>query len=74
MKLRETAGVFDLVERLATYVEDGVLEGVQASSPLQELRRDVPLQSNYFCSVRCTSCGREFQLMMDTNRGVGDWF
>jgi hypothetical protein len=74
VKLREAAGFFDLTERLATYVEDGVLEVLQASSPLRELHRDVPLQSNYFCSVRCTSCAREFQLMMDTNRGTGNWF
>jgi hypothetical protein len=74
VKLRDPAGFFDLAEHLATDVEDGVLEVVQESSPLRELRRDVPLQSSYFCSIKCTSCGRAFQLMMNTTRGVGDWF
>jgi hypothetical protein len=74
VKMRQTADLFDLTEQLAPYVEGGKLEVIQASSPLPELRRDGPLKDSYFFVLRCTSCGREFQLTMDKNKGTGDWF
>ena len=73
LRLREPGDLFELAERLAPYVEDGVLEVLQASSPLLDVRRDLPLRERYFYSLRCTRCGREFQLIMDTQRGAGDW-
>jgi hypothetical protein len=74
VRLRQASDLFDLAEQLAPYVEGSALEVVQASSPLPELRRDLPLKGNYFYVLRCTRCGLEFQLTMDTNRGTGNWF
>jgi len=74
VKLRQPDEFFNLAEQLAAYVADSALEVVQASKPLADLRRDVPLKDNYFAALRCTRCGREFQLNMDTAHGAGQWF
>jgi len=74
VKLRQNSDLFDLAEQVAPYVADGALEVVQASSPLPELRRDLPVKSSYFYVLRCTRCGREFQWTMDTAHGGGQWF
>jgi hypothetical protein len=73
-KLRSSTDLFDLVERLAPLVEDGALEVVQASSPLLEVRRDWPVKDKYFYALRCTRCGRDFQLMMDMGHSAGEWY
>jgi hypothetical protein len=74
VKMRQTDDLFDLAEQLAPYVDGGMLEVIQASSPLPELRRDRPVKVSYFYVLRCTRCGREFQLSMDTHRLAGQWF
>jgi len=71
--LREPAQLFDLAERLCGYLSGGTLQIVQASSPIDQLRREMPLQDTYFFALRCTACGREFQLNMDTHHANGQW-
>ena len=72
-KLREPNEFFDLVEKLRGYIAAGTVEIVQANSPIEDLRADAPLQDNYFFVLRCTRCGKEFELSMDTYRGHGQW-
>ena len=72
-RLGEPAQLFDLADRLRRYATGGTLQIVQASSPIDELRRDMPMTDTYFFALRCTGCGREFQLNMDTYHGNGRW-
>jgi hypothetical protein len=57
VRLREPAQFFDLAERLRRYVSGGTPQIVQASSPIDELRREMPVQDTYFFALRCTTCG-----------------
>jgi hypothetical protein len=61
------------VDRIKSFVNRGVLNIVQSSSPLEEIPRDGPLQDNYFYAFQCARCGREFQLLVDIYHGRGSW-
>ena len=71
--LREPNELFRLGEQLRSYIAAGEVEIVQANSPIEELCPDALLRDNYFFVLRCTRCGRELQLNMDTYHGHGQW-
>jgi hypothetical protein len=73
VRLGEPAHLFDLAERIRRYVSGGTPQIVQASSPIDELRREMPVQDTYFVrSPLHHMWEREFQLKYG-HHGHGKW-
>ena len=71
--VRTPADFYGAAEELNSCVSRGVLQLVQSSSPLEQIRRDVPLHDHYFYVFWCAKCGREFQFNVDLYHGYGVW-
>ncbi len=73
VRLHDSNGLFDLIERIKGKVTRGDLQVIQSSAPLEEVGRHFPIRDAYFYALRCGECGWEFQLNMDTYHGNGWW-
>ena len=64
-----------IADRMQSAVANGTLKIIQTGTTLGDLGR-APIWdggSSYLYVLKCTKCGREFQFLMDTYKGLGYW-
>ena len=72
-RFRTEAELYALVERVRSFVSNGILKVVQASSPIEKIREGFPSGDTCVLVFQCAKCGREFQLIADMYHGWGRW-